>query len=84
MTSGKLKGQGANARLVPGQGIVLAARNLAQAMGSLRDLVDRLQAWQQQRRVRRWIDGLDERALKDIGLTPADVWKEPHGDWYRM
>ncbi len=38
--------------------------------------LDTLLAWQDRDRQRRHLAGLDERALKDVGLTPAEVWAE--------
>ncbi len=35
-----------------------------------------IEIWQERARQRRALDGLSDAALKDIGLTKADVWSE--------
>jgi uncharacterized protein YjiS (DUF1127 family) len=53
----------------------------------LRDAVIRIHArlseWRQFRRSRAELAKLDERMLRDIGLTRADVWREINKPFWR-
>jgi uncharacterized protein YjiS (DUF1127 family) len=53
----------------------------------LRDAVIRIRArlseWRQFRRSRAELAKLDERMLRDIGLTRADVWREINKPFWR-
>jgi uncharacterized protein YjiS (DUF1127 family) len=43
----------------------------------------RLRAWRQRSRGRAELARLDERMLRDIGITPGDVWEEINKPFWR-
>ena len=45
--------------------------------------LDRLREWRQRSRGRRELAALDERMLRDIGLSQADVWREINKPFWR-
>ena len=46
-------------------------------------LVERVLAWQERLRQRHHLSGLDDRLLKDIGLSRADVAREADKPFWR-
>ena len=45
--------------------------------------LDRLREWRQRSHGRRELAALDERMLRDIGLSQADVWREVNKPFWR-
>jgi uncharacterized protein YjiS (DUF1127 family) len=51
--------------------------------GSFRRLVNLLALWAERRRQRHHLARLDERMLKDVGLSRADIWIEVEKPFWR-
>ena len=47
-------------------------------------LVAKLEDWLERRRQRRALLALDDKLLKDIGLSPSDAWREAHKPFWRV
>ena len=59
-------------------------RSLAASLaGAARAMAEMALAWQERLRQRRHLDGLDDRLLKDIGLSRADVAREVDKPFWR-
>lgn len=52
------------------------SHSTSSVLTSLSGLVATLERWTERRRQRRALLGLDDKLLKDIGLSPADAWRE--------
>jgi uncharacterized protein YjiS (DUF1127 family) len=50
---------------------------------ALRGLADRIILWQERSRQRRHLAGLSDHMLRDIGLSPGDVWAECEKPFWR-
>ena len=59
-------------------------RSMASSLtGAARAMAEVVLAWQERLRQRRHLDGLDDRLLKDIGLSRADVVREVEKPFWR-
>jgi uncharacterized protein YjiS (DUF1127 family) len=48
-----------------------------------RAVLERMSSWRQRRRTRAMLWQLNERELKDIGISRADVWAEARKPFWR-
>lgn len=59
-----------------GRGVALTLGGFAEGARTLARIVA---AWRRRRAFLRTLQGLDDRLLRDIGLTRADLWAVAHG-----
>jgi uncharacterized protein YjiS (DUF1127 family) len=48
------------------------------------DVLGGVLAWRERAAARRHLANLDARLLKDIGLSPVDVWRESHKSFWQQ
>ena len=77
MTSGNLKEQGVGwlAPVAPVSSVT--ERWIVRVREHAQNLAARLDLWNRRRRTWIALQGMDDRALGDIGLTRADMWEDP-------
>jgi uncharacterized protein YjiS (DUF1127 family) len=66
-------------------GPAVSARDLfASLLKALKSAADKVTGWRDRARGRRWLMEMDERLLKDIGISRSDAYRESRKPFWRL
>jgi uncharacterized protein YjiS (DUF1127 family) len=66
-------------------GPAVSARDLfASLLKAFKSTADKVTEWRDRARERRWLMEMDERLLKDIGISRSDAYRESRKPFWRL